>query len=184
MGAKHCARASPLACAHSGVAGVVNPLESGGRSRFYNGKRSSIGVIYFDRTGLCVWSKRLERGRLLSNWNTMSTREMDWTGLKLLLEYPPREADSSVSGAEYPACPWESILSPRPMPVNSANTAPGYRGTAGLPGAQTQSRPLGSNTYWAVAPRPFGRGKVTFSSMPASCVTFCAPSSRKRSMTS
>jgi len=30
--------------------------------------------------------KRLERGRLLSDWNAMRTREMDWTGLKLLLE--------------------------------------------------------------------------------------------------
>jgi transposase len=37
-------------------------------------------------TQLKVWSKRLERGRLLSNWNTMSTRQTDWTGLKLLLE--------------------------------------------------------------------------------------------------
>jgi transposase len=33
-----------------------------------------------------VWSKRLEQGRFLSDWRAVSTREMDWTGLKLLLE--------------------------------------------------------------------------------------------------
>ena len=43
-------------------------------------------MLYFDRSGWCVWAKRLEQGRLLSNWSTVSTREMDWTGLKLLLE--------------------------------------------------------------------------------------------------
>lgn len=43
-------------------------------------------VLYFDRTGLCVWSKRLEQGRLIGNWDSVTTQEMDYTGLKLLLE--------------------------------------------------------------------------------------------------
>jgi transposase len=33
-----------------------------------------------------VWAKRLERGRFVSDWGRVSTKEMDWTGLKLLLE--------------------------------------------------------------------------------------------------
>jgi transposase len=33
-----------------------------------------------------VWAKRLEQGRFVSNWAHVSTRQMDWTGLKLLLE--------------------------------------------------------------------------------------------------
>ncbi len=62
-----------------------DPL-SGNLFTFINRRATQLKVLYFDRTGLCVWSKRLERGRLLSNWREMSTRETDWTGLKLLLE--------------------------------------------------------------------------------------------------
>ena len=47
---------------------------------------TQIKVLYFDRTGLCVWGKRLEQGKLIGNWDSVVTREMDWTGLKLLLE--------------------------------------------------------------------------------------------------
>jgi transposase len=63
----------------------LDPL-SGHLFAFINRRANQIKVLYFDRSGWCVWSKRLEQGRLLSDWNTISTREMDWTGLKLLLE--------------------------------------------------------------------------------------------------
>ena len=62
-----------------------DPL-SGNLFAFINGRATQIKVLYFDRTGLCVWSKRLEQGRLISNWDSVTTCEMDWTGLKLLLE--------------------------------------------------------------------------------------------------
>ena len=62
-----------------------DPL-SGNLFAFINRRANQIKVLYFDRSGWCVWAKRLEQGRLLSNWSTVSTREMDWTGLKLLLE--------------------------------------------------------------------------------------------------
>ena len=53
---------------------------------FINRRATQIKVLYFDRTGLCVWSKRLEQGRLIGNWDNVTSHEMDWTGLKLLLE--------------------------------------------------------------------------------------------------
>ena len=53
---------------------------------FINRKGTQIKVLYYDQTGLCVWSKRLEQGRLIRNWQTVTTQEMDWTALKLLLE--------------------------------------------------------------------------------------------------
>lgn len=53
---------------------------------FINRRATQIKVLYFDRTGWCVWAKRLEQGRLLGDWDAVVTREMDWTALKLLLE--------------------------------------------------------------------------------------------------
>ena len=61
-----------------------DPL-SGDLFAFINRRATTIKVLYFDRTGLCVWAKRLERGRLVRDWGALSS-EMDWTGLKLLLE--------------------------------------------------------------------------------------------------
>jgi transposase len=62
-----------------------DPL-TGNLFAFINRRGTQIKVLYFDRTGLCVWSKRLEQGRLIGDWRQVATREMDWTSLKLLLE--------------------------------------------------------------------------------------------------
>lgn len=62
-----------------------DPL-SGNLFAFINRRATQIRVLYFDRSALCVWDKRLERGRLVSNWADITSCEMDWTGLKLLLE--------------------------------------------------------------------------------------------------
>ncbi len=62
-----------------------DPL-SGALFAFINRRATQIKILYWDRTGFCVWAKRLEQGRLISNWDAVTTREMDWTGLKLLLE--------------------------------------------------------------------------------------------------
>jgi transposase len=62
-----------------------DPLD-GGLYVFINRRGTQIRVLYFDRSGFCLWAKRLEAGRFVSNWRAVRTREMDWTGLKLLLE--------------------------------------------------------------------------------------------------
>jgi transposase len=53
---------------------------------FINRRATQMRVLYFDRSGFCIWAKRLEAGRFISDWGAVRTREMDWTGLKLLLE--------------------------------------------------------------------------------------------------
>lgn len=63
----------------------LDPM-SGHLFAFINRRANQIKVLYWDRSGFCVWAKRLEQGRLLSDWSQVGTREMDWTGLKLLLE--------------------------------------------------------------------------------------------------
>ena len=44
--------------------------------------------------------KRLEEGRLISNWDAVTTREMDWTQLKLLLEGIESKLKNPTSGDE------------------------------------------------------------------------------------
>lgn len=62
-----------------------DPL-SGALYVFINRRGTQVRVLYFDRNGFCVWSKRLEAGRFISDWREVRTREMNWTALKLLLE--------------------------------------------------------------------------------------------------
>lgn len=63
----------------------ANPLD-GSLYVFINRRATQMRVLYFDRSGFCIWSKRLETGRFVSNWSEVSTCEMDWTALKLMLE--------------------------------------------------------------------------------------------------
>jgi transposase len=53
---------------------------------FVNRRGTQMKVLYFDRNGWCVWAKRLEAGRFIADWRGVSSREMDWTALKLMLE--------------------------------------------------------------------------------------------------
>ena len=62
-----------------------DPLD-GALYLFINRRGSQLKCLYFDRSGFCIWGKRLEAGKFISDWRVVRTREMDWTGLKLLLE--------------------------------------------------------------------------------------------------
>jgi transposase len=53
---------------------------------FVNRSGTQIKVLYFDRSGWCVWAKRLEAGRFIGDWSKVHTHEIDCTLLKLLLE--------------------------------------------------------------------------------------------------
>ena len=53
---------------------------------FINRKRTLIKVLYFDRSGYCVWSKRLEQGRFHYREDLADKIVLDWMQLKLLLE--------------------------------------------------------------------------------------------------
>ena len=53
---------------------------------FINRKRTQMKVLYFDRSGYCVWAKRLEQGRFHYPAQPGDKAALDWTQLKLLLE--------------------------------------------------------------------------------------------------
>jgi len=63
----------------------ADPL-SGDLYVFISRRATMMKVLYFDRSGFCIWAKKLEAGRFVSNWSQTRTREMDWTALKLMLE--------------------------------------------------------------------------------------------------
>jgi transposase len=53
---------------------------------FVSRRGGQMRVLYFDRSGFCVWGKRLETGRFISDWSRVHAGEMNWTQLKLLIE--------------------------------------------------------------------------------------------------
>jgi transposase len=61
-----------------------DPL-SGNLFVFINRRRNQIKVLYFDRSGYCVWSKRLERGRFAASADGIKY-PLNLTQLKLILE--------------------------------------------------------------------------------------------------
>jgi transposase len=62
-----------------------DPL-SGHLFAFVNRRGNYLKALYWDRSGFCIWSKRLEQGNFVSNWKIEQGGEMDYTQLKLLLE--------------------------------------------------------------------------------------------------
>jgi len=53
---------------------------------FINKRKTMIKILYFDRSGYCLWSKRLEQGAFKAKANSDIKQSLDVTQLKLLLE--------------------------------------------------------------------------------------------------
>jgi transposase len=53
---------------------------------FVNRRGNYLKALYWDRSGYCLWAKRLELGSFISNWTKSHQQEMDYTQLKMLLE--------------------------------------------------------------------------------------------------
>jgi transposase len=51
----------------------ADPLD-GSLYVFVNRRAMQMRVLYFDRSGLCIWAKRLEAGRFVSDWSQVRTR--------------------------------------------------------------------------------------------------------------
>ncbi len=62
-----------------------SPL-SGALFVFINKRQTHIKILYFDRSGYCLWAKRLEQGRFNYNRNEGEKQSLDWTKLKLIIE--------------------------------------------------------------------------------------------------
>jgi len=62
-----------------------NPL-SGEMFVFVNRRQNQMKILYFDRSGYCIWSKKLEQGQFVVRGSPGGKRQLNWTQLKLLLD--------------------------------------------------------------------------------------------------
>ena len=62
-----------------------NPL-SGELFVFVNRRQNQMKILYFDRSGYCIWSKKLEQGQFIVRGAPGGKRPLNWTQLKLLLD--------------------------------------------------------------------------------------------------
>lgn len=53
---------------------------------FINRKCTQCKVLYFDRSGYCIWSKRLEQGQFHTNAGEAIKQTLSLTDLKLIIE--------------------------------------------------------------------------------------------------
>lgn len=53
---------------------------------FINRKQTQMKILYFDRSGYCIWSKRLEQGQFHYRKDESRKRLLDWARLKMIIE--------------------------------------------------------------------------------------------------
>lgn len=86
-----CTEPTDMRKSFDGLSGMVkhqlgeNPL-SGELFVFINRRKTQMKVLYFDRSGYCIWSKRLVQGQFNYQASASGKRALDWLQLKLLLE--------------------------------------------------------------------------------------------------
>ena len=86
-----CTQPTDMRKSYDGLSALVknqlkeNPL-SGQLFVFINRKGNQVKILYFDRSGYCIWSKRLELGTFRHHWQDATKHSLCWTDLKLLLE--------------------------------------------------------------------------------------------------
>lgn len=62
-----------------------NPL-SGHYFVFVNKRKTQMKVLYFESSGFCLWSKRLEQGQFQVRPSTSGQRPLTWPDLQLIIE--------------------------------------------------------------------------------------------------
>lgn len=86
-----CTAPTDMRKSFDGLSGLVkhkldeDPL-SGQLFVFINRRKTQMKVLYFDRSGYCIWSKRLVQGQFNYQGSASGKRSLDVLQLKLLLE--------------------------------------------------------------------------------------------------
>jgi transposase len=86
-----CTAPTDMRKSYNGLSALVknrlqgNPL-SGELFVFVNRRQNQMKILYFDRSGYCIWSKKLEQGQFVVRNAPGGKRQLNWTQLKLLLD--------------------------------------------------------------------------------------------------
>jgi transposase len=86
-----CTAPTDMRKSYNGLSALVkntlqgNPL-SGELFVFVNRRQNQMKILYFDRSGYCIWSKKLEQGQFVVRATPGGKRQLNWTQLKLLLD--------------------------------------------------------------------------------------------------
>lgn len=62
-----------------------DPL-SGHHFVFVNRRQTQMKVLYFEPSGYCLWSKKLEQGQFQVRPSASGQRVLSWAGLQLLID--------------------------------------------------------------------------------------------------
>lgn len=86
-----CHRPVDMRKSYDGLCGSVEQLLgadplSGHLFAFFNRKRTMVKILVWDRTGFCLYCKRLEQGRFACTFDTEADSPMDFAHLLLILE--------------------------------------------------------------------------------------------------
>jgi len=52
---------------------------------FINRKQTQMKILYFDRSGYCIWGKRLEQGQFHYRKGDSGKRQLDWMRLNMII---------------------------------------------------------------------------------------------------
>lgn len=86
-----CTQPTDMRKSFNGLSALVkNQLEkdplSGHYFVFVNRRKTMMKVLYFEPTGYCLWSKRLEQGQFQVRASPTGKRGLTWADLQLLLD--------------------------------------------------------------------------------------------------
>ena len=86
-----CTEPTDMRKSYNGLSALVkhqlgdDPL-SGALYVFINRKQTQMKILYFDRSGYAIWSKRLERGRFVSSHSGGTKQALSITELQCLVD--------------------------------------------------------------------------------------------------
>jgi transposase len=86
-----CTQPADMRKSYNGLSALVkyqlehDPL-SGHYFVFVNRRKTMMKVLYFEPSGYCLWSKRLEQGQFQVRASPTGQRTLTWTDLQLLVD--------------------------------------------------------------------------------------------------